>query len=122
MFNKKDKNVDRKARHLRVRKTVFGTAARPRLCVYRSLNNIYCQIINDETGHTLVSASTLDKQIAAECKNASGREQAAIVGKYIAVRALEKNIKAVVFDRGGYIYTGRVKELADAARENGLEF
>jgi len=121
MINKPDRNALRKKRQLRVRKKTSGTAERPRLNVYRSLNNIYAQIIDDERGETLVAASTLSTEIKGK---ASGGNQAAAVevGKLIAARALEKGIKQVVFDRAGYIYHGRVKALADAAREGGLEF
>ncbi len=111
----------RKRRHLRIRKKIFGTPERPRLVVYRSLKHIYAQIIDDTIGHTLVSASSLDKEFPKD-KRGSNKEGARIVGEMIAKRALEKGIKRVVFDRGGYKYHGRVKELAEAAREAGLEF
>ena len=120
MIAKIDKNADRKKRHLRVRNKVSGTAEMPRLCVYRSLKNIYVQIIDDTTGKTLVSASTLDAELKA---NYGGNKEAAkAVGALIAKKALEANIKAVVFDRGGYVYHGRVAEVAAGAREGGLEF
>ena len=122
MIKKPSKNVARTRKHVRVRKKISGTADRPRLNVYRSLNAIYAQIINDEDGTTLVSASTLDEAIKGSIKNGSNCEAATAVGKLVAERAIEKNIKSVVFDRGGYIYHGRVKALADAAREAGLEF
>ena len=122
MISKIDKNADRKKRHERVRNKISGTADRPRLNVYRSLNNIYAQVIDDTTGCTLVSASTLDEEIKASVKNTGNKEAAKAVGALVAKRALEKKIKNVVFDRGGYIYHGRVKELAEAAREAGLEF
>lgn len=109
----------RKKRHARVRGKVFGTASRPRLDVYRSLSHIYAQIIDDEKGVTLVSASSLDKGFEGYGGNIAA---AAKVGENIAKRALEKGIDTVVFDRGGYIYHGRVKQLADSARENGLKF
>lgn len=122
MIKKTDKNQERLVRHKRVRRKVSGTAQRPRLCVYRSLSSIYAQIINDETGVTLVSASTLDKDVKALLEGKSKSEQAKIVGEIVAKRALEKNITEVVFDRGGYIYIGRVQALADGAREAGLKF
>ena len=122
MITKASKNDTRKKRHLVVRKKVFGTAERPRLDVYRSLNNIYAQIINDDEGVTLVSASTLDKELKESIGYGGNKESAKGVGQLIAKKALEAGIKQVVFDRGGYIYHGRVKELADAAREEGLEF
>lgn len=122
MITKASKNNLRKKRHLVVRKKVFGTAKRPRLDVFRSLNNIYAQIIDDEMGVTLVSASTLDKDLKESIGFGGNKESAKIVGKLIAQKAIDKGIKQVVFDRGGYIYHGRVKELADAAREAGLEF
>lgn len=119
MLHKQSKNVSRKKRHLRVRKNIIGTAERPRLNVFRSLSNMYAQLINDETGHTIVAASTLDKELQGYGGNS---EAAKVVGKLLAERALEKGIKKVVFDRGGYIYHGRVAALAEAAREAGLEF
>ena len=122
MINKKDKNATRTVRHLRVRKKVSGTSACPRLNVYRSLNSIYAQIIDDERGITLASASSLDKEIAEKASNITKTEQAQLVGELVAKRALAKQIENVVFDRGGYAYTGRVKALADAAREAGLVF
>jgi large subunit ribosomal protein L18 len=112
----------REARHKRVRKRIAGEAERPRLNVYRSLNNMYAQIVNDEKGRTLVSASTLDKQAREAAKTGGDIEAAKAVGQAIAKRALKKGIKKVVFDRGGYKYHGRVKALAEAARESGLEF
>ena len=120
LLNRVDKNEKRQKRHFRSRKNIFGTAEKPRLNVYRSLSNIYAQIINDVTGETLVSASTVEKDIK---ENYGGNIEAAkAVGEAIAKKALEKGIKVVVFDRGGYIYHGRVKELADGAREAGLKF
>jgi large subunit ribosomal protein L18 len=119
VITKVSKNASRLKRHRRARKNLHGTPERPRLNVFRSLKNIYAQVIDDTTGHTLVSASTLDT----EFKGRGGNVEAAkAVGTLIAQRALEKGIKAVVFDRGGYIYHGRVKALAEAAREAGLEF
>lgn len=122
MISKIDKNKDRLKRHERVRNKVSGTAARPRLSVYRSLNHIYAQIIDDVAGKTLASCSTLDKKVAEMIKDASKQEAAKIVGQELAKRALAAKIEEVVFDRGGYIYTGRVKSLADGAREAGLKF
>lgn len=119
MIKKKNSNVSRLKRHARVRKNISGTAERPRLNVYRSLNHIYAQIIDDTKGVTLVSASSLDK----EFKEYGGNCVAAkAVGEAVAKKAIEKGIKAVVFDRGGYLYHGRVAALADGAREGGLEF
>ena len=116
-------NIDRKAtrqrRHLRVRTKISGTAECPRLCVYRSNTNLYAQIIDDVAGNTIVSCSTLDKDVKTKHAN---KEAAKEVGTLIAKKAIEKNVKTVVFDRGGYIYHGVVKELAEAAREAGLEF
>ena len=122
MIKKIDKNQERQRRHERVRKTVNGTTARPRLCIYRSVSNIYVQIIDDTKGVTLVSASTLEKDLKAKVAGKSKIEQAEIVGQEIAKRAIKKGIKAVVCDRGGYLYTGRVKKLTDSARAAGLEF
>jgi len=120
LLNRVDKNEKRQKRHFRSRKNIFGTAEKPRLNVYRSLSNIYAQIINDVTGETLVSASTVEKDIK---ENYGGNTEAAkAVGAAIAKKALEKGIKVVVFDRGGYLYHGRVAALATAAREAGLEF
>lgn len=122
MFNKIDKNKERQRRHERVRKKLSGTAETPRLCVYRSLNHIYAQVIDDVKGVTLCSASTLDKEVKAQLKDATKSEAAKIVGKKVAERALAKKIENVVFDRGGYLYTGRVQAVADGAREAGLKF
>ena len=122
MITKVSKNSARKKRHLRMRKKVAGTTERPRLNVYRSLNNIYAQIIDDTKGVTLVSASTLDKELKDSIGHGGNKESAKAVGELVAKRALQAGVKKVVFDRGGYIYHGRVKELADAAREAGLEF
>lgn len=122
MFRKENKNELRKHRHQRVRKTVHGTAERPRLNVFRSLHHIYAQIINDETGVTLASASTVEKEVFGSLANGSNIEAAKAVGTAIAKRAVEKGIGKVVFDRGGYIYHGRVAALAAAAREAGLDF
>lgn len=120
MISKVSKNVKRLKRHLRIRKNINGTAEKPRLNVFRSNKQIYAQIIDDTKGQTLCSASSLDKELG--LTNGSNTEAASKVGALIAKRALEANIKNVVFDRGGYLYHGRVKALADAAREAGLEF
>ena len=114
-----DRKMERDRRHLRVRKKISGTQDRPRLCVYRSNNHLYVQIIDDVAGNTLVAASTLDKEVKNKHSN---KEAAKEVGKLIAKRALDKKIETVVFDRGGYVYHGVVKELAEAAREGGLKF
>ncbi len=115
-------NEARKKRHMRVRKKAVGTADRPRLNVFRSLKHIYAQLINDETGTTIAAASTLDKEIRDQITNGGNQDAAKLVGKLIAQRAKEEGIDKVVFDRGGYLYQGRVKALAEAAREEGLEF
>lgn len=122
MYSRRDKNEVRVIRHARVRKKVSGTSEMPRLCVYRSLNHIYAQVIDDTKGVTLVSASTLDKDIKASAAELTKKEAAKLVGKAVAERALAAGIENVVFDRGGYLYTGRVLNLADAAREAGLKF
>lgn len=122
MITKESKNDSRLKRHLRIRKKVTGTTERPRLSVYRSLNNIYAQIIDDVKGVTLVSASTLDKELKEQLGHGGNKESAKLVGALVAKRAMEAGVKKVVFDRGGYIYHGRVLELANAAREAGLEF
>lgn len=119
MVKKTDRKMERTRRHLRVRRKISGTQERPRLCVYRSNANIYVQIIDDVAGKTLVAASTLDKEVKTKHSN---KEAAKEVGTLIAKRAKEHNIVNVVFDRGGYIYHGIVKELAEAAREGGLVF
>ena len=119
MINKVSRNDARKPRQKRVRAKVRGTSDRPRLCVYRSLKNISAQIIDDEKQVTLVSASTLDKEVKTKASNIASSKE---VGALIAKRAIEKNIKSVVFDRNGYLYHGKVEALADAAREAGLEF
>ena len=119
MISKIDRKATRQRRHLRVRRKISGTQECPRLCVFRSNSNIYAQIIDDVAGNTLVSASTLDKEVKTKHAN---KEAAKEVGTLIAKKAAEKNIKTVVFDRGGYIYHGVIKELAEAAREAGLEF
>ena len=122
MINKTDKNQERVVRHKRVRRKVQGTSQRPRLAVFRSLSHVYAQVIDDAQGVTLASASTLDAEVKALIEGKSKSEQAKIVGQTVAKRALEKNITEVVFDRGGYIYIGRVQALADGAREAGLKF
>jgi len=109
-------------RHERVRKKISGTPACPRLCVYRSLNHIYAQIIDDVAGNTLVAASTVEGEIQSQVAELDKKGASKVVGKVVAERALSKGIKQVVFDRGGYIYTGRVAELAAGAREGGLDF
>ena len=119
MISKIDRKATRQRRHLRVRTKISGTAECPRLCVFRSNANVYAQIIDDTKGITLVQASTLDKEVKTKHSN---KEAAKEVGTLVAKRALEKNIKDVVYDRGGYVYHGIVKELAEAAREAGLEF
>ena len=118
MINKPGSNVARLRRHARVRKNISGTAERPRLCVFRSASHIYAQVIDDVAGKTLVSASTLEAKMA----NGGNKEAAHAIGKLIAEKAIAAGIKQVVFDRGGYIYHGRVASLADGAREGGLEF
>ena len=122
MITVNDKNKDRIVRHKRVRNKVSGTKKCPRLNVYRSLNNIYVQLIDDERGVTLASCSTLDKEVAEKIKGKTKSEQAYIVGQTIGERAKSAKIKEVVFDRGGYIYTGRVQKVADGARDAGLKF
>jgi len=120
VVTKKSRRQTRKVRQLRIRKSISGTEARPRLNVFRSNTNIYAQIIDDTAGNTIVSASSLDKELKLE--NGSNVEAAKAVGTLIAQKALEKNIENVVFDRGGFLYHGRVKALAEAARQAGLKF
>ena len=122
MINKPNRNEIRLRKHDRVRKKIEGTSERPRLNVYRSLKHIYAQIIDDSTGNTLVAASTIDEALKGKLEIGSNKTAAREVGKLIAQKAVEKGIKLVVFDRGGYLYHGRVKELAEGARESGLEF
>lgn len=122
MINKINKNEQRVKRHVRLRHDLAGTAKRPRLCVYRSLSNIYAQIIDDNKGVTLVACNTTQKEIKDKVANMTNIEAARFVGEQIAKLAKKKKISQVVFDRGGYLYTGRVKELADGARAAGLEF
>ena len=120
MIKKKSSNVSRLARHKRVRRKISGTAERPRLCVFRSLKNIYAQVIGDTTGNTLAAASSLDAELKASY--GGNKDAAKAVGELIAKKALDKGITNVVFDRGGYLYHGRVAELAAGAREGGLKF
>lgn len=122
MIKQIDRNEVRIRKHERVRKKIHGTSERPRLCVFRSLKHIYAQIIDDTKGVTLVAASTLDEALKGKLPSTGNKEAAREVGKLIGKKALEKGIKKVVFDRGGYLYHGRVKELAEGAREAGLEF
>ena len=117
-----DRRAARLRRHKRVRKHVVGTPERLRLDVFRSLRHIYAQVVDDGQGHTLISASTIDPELAVQLQGLTKTEQARVVGKVLAERALGQGVKKVVFDRGGYKYHGRVKALADAAREGGLEF
>jgi large subunit ribosomal protein L18 len=122
MATNKSRSAARNRRHMRVRKTVAGTLERPRLNVFRSLAEIYAQVIDDEAGHTLVSASTIDSVLREKMAGLKKTDQARLVGELLAERAKAKGIAKVVFDRGGYRYIGRVKALADGAREGGLEF
>ena len=127
MISKIDKNSVRQRRHARVRKSITGTAETPRMNVYRSLNHIYVQVIDDRAGNekggiTIAAASTMDKAVKEQIAGLSKTEAAKVVGTVVAQRAMEKGVTAVVFDRGGYLYTGRVKAVADGAREAGLKF
>ena len=122
MINKGIKNKIRKRRHLRIRKSVLGTVERPRLNVFRSSKHIYAQLIDDVSGNTLVSASTLDKDLTDKVSNGGNIDAAKLVGELVAKRALEKGYEVVVFDRGGFLYHGRIKALAESAREAGLQF
>ena len=122
MVSKQSRSEIRAKKHARLRNRFAGTSERPRLAVFRSNNHMYAQIIDDSVGHTLVSASTLQKEVSAELEKTNNVDAAAYLGKVIAERALEKGIKNVVFDRGGFIYQGKIQALADAAREAGLEF
>ena len=122
MFSKRDRNEVRVIRHERVRKKISGTPERPRLCVYRSNAHIYAQIIDDTKGNTLFSASTVEKEIAAQISEMDKKAAAKLVGKTVAERAIAGGVKEVIFDRGGYLYTGRVAQLAAGAREGGLDF
>lgn len=122
MITKIDKNKARLKRHMRVRKKISGTTERPRLSVFRSAKHIYAQLIDDVSGTTLASASTLDKELSGQVENGGNVEAARKVGELIAKRSKEKGYEVVVFDRGGYLYHGRIQALADAAREAGLQF
>lgn len=122
MAKNTSRNKARKRRHQRVRRNIYGTPNKPRLNIFRSLEEIYAQIIDDFQGHTMVSASTIDSELRSEMDGLTKTEQAKLVGKALAERAQEEGIEQVVFDRGGYQYIGRVKALADAAREHGLDF
>ena len=122
MVNKPDSKTARLIRHRRVRGKISGTAACPRLCVFRSAKHIYAQIIDDSVGNTLVAASTLEKDVKAQLEKTNNVEAAAKLGEVIAKKALDKGITEVVFDRGGFIYQGKVQALAEAAREAGLKF
>ena len=122
MVSKESRQLVRAKKHMKIRNRFSGTAERPRLAVFRSNNHMYAQIIDDTVGNTLVSASTLEKEIKAEPEKTNNVDAAAYLGTVIAKRAIEKGIKEVVFDRGGFIYQGKVAALADAAREAGLEF
>ena len=127
MISKIDKNAVRQRRHARVRKTITGTAEMPRMNVYRSLNHIYVQVIDDRAGNakggvTLAAASTMDKAVKEKIQGLSKTDAAKVVGLAVAEKAMAKGVQAVVFDRGGYLYTGRVKAVADGAREAGLKF
>jgi large subunit ribosomal protein L18 len=122
LLKKVDKNQKRIIRHNRIRNKITGTPERPRLNIFKSSKHIYAQVIDDVTGTTLVSASTLDKELRDKVANLTKQEAAKLVGKTVGERAKEKDINAVVFDRGGYLYHGRVKLLAEGARESGLEF
>jgi large subunit ribosomal protein L18 len=119
---KEARNQQRIRRHQRVRKKVAGTAARPRLNVFRSLNQVYAQIIDDDKGHTVAAVSSLDEALGSKLKGKTKTEQARLIGEEIAKRAKKAGVKTVVFDRGGYRYHGRIRALAEAAREGGLEF
>ncbi len=121
-MSKADARLARTRRHTRVRNKVCGTAERPRLCVFRSINNIYAQVIDDSAGHTVAAASNLEKEVKGQIEGKSKVETAGVVGSAVAKRATDNGVKKVVFDRGGYKYHGRVKALAEAARKAGLEF
>ena len=122
MFKKESRTAIREKKHMKIRNRFSGTPERPRLAVFRSNSHMYAQIIDDTVGNTLVAASTLDKDVKSELENTDTVEAAAYLGKVIAKKALDKGIKTVVFDRGGFIYQGKVQALAEAAREAGLEF
>ncbi|MCR1521887.1 50S ribosomal protein L18 [Clostridioides difficile] len=122
MLKKADKNANRLQRHKRVRRKISGTSQRPRLCVFRSANNIYAQIIDDTKRVTLVTASSLEAEVKSAVNHTGNKEAAKKVGELVAKKAVEKGITEVVFDRGGYLYHGRIQELAEGAREAGLKF
>ena len=122
MATKHSRSIARNKRHKRNRQKIAGTLTRPRLCVFRSLAEIYAQVIDDQAGHTMISASSVDNELRPQMTGLKKTEQARLVGKVVAERAKAKGIQQVVFDRGGFRYIGRVKALADAAREGGLEF
>ena len=122
MFKKENRTKIREKKHMKVRNRFSGTAERPRLAVFRSNEHMYAQVIDDTVGNTLVAASTVEKDVKAELEHTNTVEAASYLGKVIAKRALDKGIKTVVFDRGGFIYQGKVQALAEAAREAGLEF
>ncbi len=122
MISKKDRNADRAKRRARVRAKISGTAESPRLSVYRSLNHIYAQLIDDVNGVTLAASSTVAKDVASQLEGKTKKEAAELVGETLAKKALAKGIECAVFDRGGYLYTGRVQALADGARKAGLKF
>ncbi len=122
MVSKKSKSEVRRKKHMRIRNRLSGTSTKPRLSVFRSNNHMYAQIIDDTVGNTLVSASTLEKDVKAELEKTNNTEAAGYLGKVIAKKALDKGIEEVVFDRGGFLYHGKIKALADAAREAGLKF
>ena len=122
MVNKKSRALVREKKHRRMRNHLSGTAERPRLAVFRSNNHMYAQIIDDTVGNTLVAASTLDKDVKAELEKTNNVDAAAYLGPVVAKKALDKGIETVIFDRGGFIYAGKVQALADAAREAGLKF
>jgi len=122
MIKMQDRNKIRLRKHVRVRRKIAGTPERPRLCVYRSLKHIYAQVIDDVSGTTIVAASTMDEAVKGKIGYTGNKNAAREVGKLVGAKAIEKGIKKVVFDRGGYLYHGRVQELADGAREAGLEF
>ncbi len=122
MYNKIDKNQERRRRHARVRKKISGTAETPRMSVFRSLNHIYVQVIDDTKGVTLCSASTMEKDVKAKIQGMTKTDAAKVVGKIAGEKAVALKIESVVFDRGGYLYTGRVQAVADGAREAGLKF
>ncbi|NLP46528.1 MAG: 50S ribosomal protein L18 [Epulopiscium sp.] len=122
MIKKQSRNSIRIKKHKRMRHYITGTSEKPRLCVFKSDKHMYAQVIDDIQGHTLVAASTLEKDIQSKVKNTSNKEAAALVGEILGQRAKEKGIHQVVFDRGGFVYHGKIKALADAAREAGLDF